>query len=81
MVFRHPASVLGEFTVYKRAGSTKLHRNPLIHPEVILTVEEAIGIIGMARGVIAMMLQAMPDVPTTTGASSTASVDIALPQA
>lgn len=60
---------------------TKLHRNPLIHPEVILTVEEAIGIIGMARGVIAMMLQAMPDVPTTTGASSTASVDIALPQA
>jgi hypothetical protein len=37
---------------------TKLHRNPLIHPEVILNVEEAIGIIGMARSVIAMMLQA-----------------------
>jgi hypothetical protein len=51
---------------------TKLHRNPLIHPEVILTVEEAIGIIGMARSVIAMMLQSLPDVPTTTGASSLA---------
>lgn len=48
---------------------TKLHRNPLIHPEVILSVEEAIGIIGMARSVIAMMLQALPDVPTTTGAA------------
>jgi len=47
---------------------TKLHRNPLIHPEVILTVEEAIGIIGMARSVIAMMLQVLPDVPATTGA-------------
>jgi hypothetical protein len=55
---------------------TKLHRNPLIHPEVILTVEEAIGIIGMARGVIAMMLQSMPDVPTTTGASSTALTEL-----
>lgn len=47
---------------------TKLHRNPLIHPEVILSVEEAIGIIGMARSVIAMMLQSLPDAPTTTGA-------------
>lgn len=47
---------------------TKLHRNPLIHPEVILTVEEAIGIIGMARSVIAMMLQSLPDVAPTTGA-------------
>jgi len=48
---------------------TKLHRNPLIHPEVILTVEEAIGIIGMARSVIGPMLQVLPDAPTTTGAA------------
>lgn len=48
---------------------TKLHRNPLIHPEVILNVEEAIGIIGMARSVIAPMLQVLPDAPTTTGAT------------
>jgi hypothetical protein len=47
---------------------TKLHRNPLIHPEVILTSEEAIGIIGMARSVIAAMLAALPDAPVTTGA-------------
>lgn len=53
---------------------TKLHRNPLIHPEVILTVEEAIAIIGMANSVIIPMLQALPDSPPTTGApSSTAS--------
>lgn len=44
----------------------KLHRNPLIHPEVILTVEEAIGIIGIARSVIAAMLRVLPDVPPTT---------------
>jgi hypothetical protein len=48
---------------------TKLHRNPLIHPEVILTVEEAIAIIGMARSVIGPMLQILPDAPTTTGAA------------
>jgi hypothetical protein len=47
---------------------TKLHRNPLIHPEVILTSEEAIGILGMARSVISAMLQVLPDVPGTTGA-------------
>jgi hypothetical protein len=46
---------------------TKLHRNPLIHPEVILTTEEAIGIIGMARSVMAAMLQFLPDAPNTTG--------------
>jgi|SRR6266850_4075872 hypothetical protein len=47
---------------------TKLHRNPLIHPEVVLSTEEAIGIIGMARSAMAAMLAALPDVPSTTGA-------------
>jgi hypothetical protein len=51
---------------------TKLHRNPLIHPEVILSTEEAIGIIGMARSVIAAMLASLPDVPNTTGAPASA---------
>jgi hypothetical protein len=50
---------------------TKLHRNPLIHPEVILTSEEAIGIIGMARSVIGAMLKVLPDAPDTTGAPLT----------
>ena len=47
---------------------TKLHRNPLVHPEVILRTEEAIGIIGMARSAIAAMLAALPDVRIATGA-------------
>ena len=38
-----------------------LHRNPVIHPEVILTVEEAIGILGIARSVISAMLEEMPE--------------------
>lgn len=49
---------------------TRLHRNPIAHPEVILSVEEAIGIVGMARSVVGSMLSVMPDVPTTTGAPS-----------
>lgn len=49
---------------------TKLHRNPLIHPEVILTSEEAIGIIGMARSVIGAILNTLPDAPSTTGATA-----------
>ena len=45
----------------------KLHRNPLIHPQVILTVEEAIETLGIARSAIGAMLRVMPDVlPTTT---------------
>jgi len=40
---------------------TKLHRNPLAHPDVFLTLEEAIGIVGMARSVIAPMLEELPD--------------------
>ncbi len=44
----------------------KLHRNPLIHPEVILTTEEAIEILGIARSAIGAMVRVMPDLPTTT---------------
>jgi hypothetical protein len=46
---------------------TKLHRNPLIHPEVILSVEEAISIVGIARSVVGAILTVLPDVPPTTG--------------
>jgi hypothetical protein len=45
----------------------KLHRNPLIHPDVILTVDEAIEIVGIARSAIGAMLRTLPDVPPTTG--------------
>ncbi|MCK1358931.1 hypothetical protein [Bradyrhizobium sp. 199] len=44
----------------------KLHRNPLIHPEVILDVGEEIEILGISRSLVGAMLKVMPDVPTTT---------------
>lgn len=44
----------------------KLHRNPLAHHEVVLTMQEAIGIIGMAGSVMTATLQHLPDVPPTT---------------
>lgn len=45
----------------------KLHRNPIIHPEVILDLEEAIETLGVARSAIGAMLKIMPDVKNTTG--------------
>ena len=45
----------------------RLHRNPLAHPDVILTSDEAISALGMARSVITHMLTVLPDVPPTTG--------------
>jgi len=45
---------------------SKLHRNPLIHPDVALTVDEAISIVGMAHSAINAMLGALPEPPTTT---------------
>jgi hypothetical protein len=47
----------------------RLHRNPLAHPDVILTADEAIAALGMARSVITHMLAVLPDVPPTTGAA------------
>ena len=40
---------------------SKLHRNPVIHPDVTLTVEEVIGTLGIARSVISSMLNEIPD--------------------
>ncbi len=50
----------------------RLHRNPIIHPEVILTVDEAITILGIVRSVIGAMLAVLPDVPPTTGSAAPA---------
>jgi hypothetical protein len=55
------ASVGDEKIIESIKQMTRLHRNPLIHPEVILTTDEAIGIIGISWSVIAPMLQALPD--------------------
>lgn len=38
-----------------------LHRNPLSHPDVVLTLEEAISLIGVARGVASAMLANLPE--------------------
>ena len=38
-----------------------LHRNPIIHPEVTLSVEGAIETLGIARSAISAMLRDMPD--------------------
>ena len=43
-----------------------LHRNPVIHPEAILDVEEAIETLGIARSVIGAMLRVMPEIQLTT---------------
>lgn len=45
---------------------SKLHRNPLAHPEAILTLDEALSIAGMARSAITAMMAVLPDVPPTT---------------
>ena len=48
-----------------------LHRNPLIHPEIALTPDEALALAGMARSVTTAMMAKMPIPPqTTSGARS-----------
>jgi hypothetical protein len=43
----------------------KLHANPVIHPEAVLTIEEAISTVGMSRSVVAAMLKELPILPPT----------------
>lgn len=45
---------------------SKLHRNPLIHPDVALTLDEAISILGISHSAITAMLAALPIIPPTT---------------
>jgi hypothetical protein len=47
---------------------SKLHRNPVIHPEVVLTLDEAISILGMAHSAVTAMLTVLPILPPTTSA-------------
>lgn len=48
---------------------SKLHRNPLAHPDAALTMDEAISIIGMAHSAMTAMLRHLPEpAPTTTTA-------------
>jgi hypothetical protein len=43
-----------------------LHRNPLIHPEAVLTMDEAISTLGIARSAATAMLKVLPVIPPTT---------------
>jgi hypothetical protein len=43
-----------------------LHRNPLMHPEVQLTVAQAISLVGMAQSCIGAMLEEIPEPGTPT---------------
>lgn len=52
---------------------SSLHRNPLIHPEVVLTQDEAVGTLGMARSAIGEMLTELPEIPQTTTTVSSGS--------
>lgn len=50
---------------------TRNHRNPLIHPDAVLTPDEAIALFGLAHALIVMMLAGLPiPQPTTTSAST-----------
>jgi hypothetical protein len=51
---------------------TDLHRNPLIHPEAVLTLEEALSIMGVARSAIGAMLAELPVIPPTTSTAAQA---------
>jgi hypothetical protein len=44
----------------------KLHRNPLMHPDAALTLNEAISIVGIAHSAVTAMLQKIPAPPQTT---------------
>jgi hypothetical protein len=45
---------------------SKLHRNPLMHPDAALALDEAISIVGMAHSAVTAMLQKLPAPPQTT---------------
>lgn len=52
---------------------SKLHRNPLMHPDAALTLDEAISIIGMAHSAMTAMLRHLPEPPPTTTTAVAAS--------
>ena len=59
-----------EKIIHSLAQLARLHRNPLIHPEVQLDIEGAIATLGIARSVVGLMLKALPEAPVTTDNSS-----------
>jgi hypothetical protein len=68
----------GDQKVYETLEQiAKLHRNPIIHPEIILSIDEAIETLGIARSAVSMMLRAIPEAQTTTSTIAALSVPAA----
>lgn len=49
---------------------TELHRNPLIHPNDALTLEDAKALMGMCQSVVSAMLKEIPAPPLKPALSS-----------
>ncbi|QDC09142.1 hypothetical protein FHY55_07760 [Oceanicola sp. D3] len=55
---------LGEEKIWETLSQiSRLHRNPIMHPEVLLTNEEAIETLGIARSAIGAMARVLPERP------------------
>jgi hypothetical protein len=50
---------------------TDLHRNPLIHPEAVLTIDEALAIVGIAASAMTTMLTELSTPPPTVSSVNT----------
>jgi len=58
----HPAAALGDPKLVAVLKQIKdLHRNEFIHPETTLTLDEAMGLLGIAHSAIVYMLCALPE--------------------
>ncbi len=60
------AGVGNEDTLFLLKQISTRYRNPLIHPDVVLSVEDAIAIYGLVRTAVTQMLSEMPYAPATT---------------
>lgn len=43
-----------------------LHRNPLVHPEAVLSIDESIDLVGLCRSAVSAMLSELPRIEMTT---------------
>lgn len=57
-----------------------LHRNPISHPEALITPDEAIRIYGVVRSAVAAMLADLPELPLNTTLPTLSSLETTLEQ-
>jgi hypothetical protein len=68
-----------EKVIFSLRQMADLYRNPLIHPDAVLTQEDAIGVFGLARSAISGMLSVIPVMPLTTSTAQITSPGQVLP--